>query len=66
MQIGGFPHASISRSPILSCVIQLRRVPREPPPAIALALGVFDIIVVSTLVSSERNVLCMLLPLFVL
>jgi hypothetical protein len=33
-------------------VEQLRRVPAEPPPPIALALSVFDIIVFSTLVSS--------------
>jgi hypothetical protein len=33
-------------------VEQLRRVPPEPPPPIALALGVFDIIVFATLVSS--------------
>jgi hypothetical protein len=33
-------------------VEQLRRVPPEPPPPIALALGMFDIIVFSTLVST--------------
>ena len=33
-------------------VEQLRRTPPEPPPPIALALGAFDIIVFSTLVSS--------------
>jgi hypothetical protein len=33
-------------------VEQLRRVPPEPPPPVALALGAFDIIVFSTLVSS--------------